>query len=283
MFGDMPLFVAHDSADVWSHPEYFQLDARGQPIAVAGVPPDYFSATGQRWGNPLYDWARLEEQGFQWWVERMRRQMELFDIVRIDHFRGLEALWEIPADCPTAQRGEWRPVPGEALLRTLRKALGALPCVAEDLGIITPAVEKLRRRFGMPGVKVLQFAFDGDARNPYLPHNLETESIVYTGTHDNNTTFGWYEGLDVEKRIKVLDYLRQPSEPMPWPLINAALASVCRFAILPMQDLLAQGAAHRTNTPGTVDGNWQYRLDWNLLTPELSGWLRHLNELYGRC
>ncbi|MBI2993430.1 MAG: 4-alpha-glucanotransferase [Gammaproteobacteria bacterium] len=283
LFGDMPLFVAHDSADVWSHSEYFQLDARGQPTVVAGVPPDYFSSTGQRWGNPVYHWGRLREQGFQWWVERMHRQLQLFDIVRIDHFRGLEALWEIPADCPTAQRGEWRPVPGEALLRTLRKSLGPLPCIAEDLGIITPPVEKLRKKFRLPGVKVLQFAFDGDASNPYLPHNLEPEAVVYTGTHDNNTTVGWYEALDTGQKMKVMDYLRQPPEPMPWPLINAALGSVCRFAILPMQDLLVLGAAHRTNTPGTVDGNWKYCLDWNLIRPELGGWLRHLNGLYGRC
>ena len=282
LFGDMPLFVAHDSADVWSHREYFQLDAAGHPTAVAGVPPDYFSATGQRWGNPLYNWNRLGEEGFHWWIERLRRQLELFDIVRIDHFRGLEALWEIPADCPTAQRGEWRPVPGEALLRTLRQALGRLPCVAEDLGIITPAVEKLRRRFRLPGVKVLQFAFDSDAANPYLPHNLEPESVVYTGTHDNNTTLGWYEGLDAERKMRVMDYLRQPPEPMPWPLINAALESVCRFAVLPMQDVLALGAGFRTNTPGTVEGNWKFRLDWNRVTPDLTGWLRHLNELYGR-
>jgi 4-alpha-glucanotransferase len=224
----------------------------------------------------------MREQDFAWWVERMNTELELFDALRIDHFRGLEASWEIPAEHATAEHGQWRAVPGRELLIALRNRFGRLPLIAEDLGFITPGVDRLRRALRLPGMKVLQFAFDGGAGNPYLPHNHEPSFVVYTGTHDNNTTVGWFESLDPAARDRVYEYLGRPSEPMPWPLIIAALASVCRLAIIPMQDLLALGAEHRTNTPGTIEGNWRWRLNREHVTPELTARLRHLNALYGR-
>jgi len=282
LLGDMPILVAHDSVDVWAHPEYFKLDANGQPVVVAGVPPDYFSATGQRWGNPLYEWRRFAEQGYHWWVERIRAQLQLFDMVRVDHFRGFEALWEIDAHLPTAQHGRWQPVPGRELFNVLRTEFGELPLIAEDLGIISPAVEQLRDDFGLPGMKVLMFAFDSDERNPYLPHNHVPNSVVYTGTHDNDTTVGWYYGLTDAQRQRLLEYLQYPNEPMPWPLITTALQSVARTAILPMQDLLGLDSSHRMNVPGTNSGNWFWRFSWEWLSPDLPRKLRHLNKLYGR-
>ncbi|MEJ2761407.1 MAG: 4-alpha-glucanotransferase [Gammaproteobacteria bacterium] len=282
LLGDMPLYPAHDSADVWAHQRLFQLHADGSPQRVAGVPPDYFSATGQRWGNPVYDWEALAEEDWRWWIDRIRTQLVLFDLIRLDHFRGLEAVWEVPAEAETAEEGEWRHVPGRDLLETLHRACGGLPFVAEDLGTITPAVKALRRDFGLPGMKVLQFAFGDDSRNPYLPHNHARRYVVYTGTHDNNTTLGWFGELDEARQDRVMEYLGRPAEPMPWPLIRAALASVCRLAVLPMQDLLGLGGEHRLNTPGTTAGNWAWRLPWPSLTPKLAQHLRHLNQLYGR-
>ncbi len=284
LFGDLPIFVAHDSADVWAHRELFLLDEAGRPTAVAGVPPDYFSATGQRWGNPLYDWAALAERGYRWWLDRLRRQLVLFDLVRIDHFRGFQAHWEIPADAPTAASGRWVPGPGAAFFEALQAHFGKdLPLVAEDLGVITPEVEALRDRFGLPGMKILQFAFDSGAANPYLPHNHRKNAVVYTGTHDNDTTCGWWAHLSEEQRRRVRDYLGHPEEAMPWPLVRAALASVCRLAVLPMQDLLGLGSEGRMNTPGTTEGNWRWRFDWRRVPPGLDGRLAHLNALYGRC
>lgn len=282
MFGDMPIFVAHDSAEVWARREYFTVDDDGKAEVVAGVPPDYFSKTGQRWGNPLYRWDRMQADGFAWWLERMRTQLRLFDLIRIDHFRGFEAYWEIPATARTAVDGHWVEAPGHALLSALRDAFHALPLVAEDLGTITPQVEALRRDFGIPGMKVLQFAFGGDAENPYLPHNHEPDYVVYTGTHDNDTTLGWYESLDAHTRGHLLDYLGQPGEPMPRPLLRAALASPALYCLIPMQDLLGLGHGHRMNRPGTTAGNWSWRYRPEHLDPELPGRLRHLLELYGR-
>jgi len=282
LFGDLPIFVAHDSADVWAQRDYFDLDSAGQPRVVAGVPPDYFSPTGQRWGNPLYNWARLQADGFRWWIERLRTQLDLFDLVRIDHFRGFEACWQIPADEDTAINGCWVPVPGEALFQALVNELGTLPVVAEDLGLITPPVHRLREQFGFPGMRILQFAFDGGPENPYLPHNHEVNSVVYTGTHDNDTTLAWFERLPVEQQCVVLDYLGQPGEAMPWPLIRAALASVARLAILPMQDVLQAGSGHRMNIPGSNTGNWQWRFTWEQVVPGLSARLRILTQRYGR-
>jgi 4-alpha-glucanotransferase len=282
LFGDLPIFVAHDSADVWAQRGYFDLDAAGQPRVVAGVPPDYFSQTGQRWGNPLYNWARLQADGFRWWIERLRTQLGLFDLVRIDHFRGFEACWQIPADADTAINGRWAPAPGEALFEILQAEFGTLPVVAEDLGLITPAVHRLRAQFGLPGMRILQFAFDGGADNPYLPHNHEVNSVVYTGTHDNDTALAWFEALSVEQQRSVLDYLGHPGEPMPWPLLRAALASVARLAILPMQDVLQAGPGHRMNIPGSNTDNWQWRFEWEQLAPGLAAQLRRMVELYGR-
>jgi 4-alpha-glucanotransferase len=282
LFGDMPIFVAHDSAEVWAQREYFRLDARGHPQVVAGVPPDYFSATGQRWGNPLYDWERMQADGFRWWGERLATDFARFDLVRVDHFRGFEACWEIPAREPTAVHGRWVKVPGVALFDALAARFGRLPLVAEDLGTITPEVTALRERYGFPGMLVLQFAFDSGPDNPYLPHNHRAEAVVYTGTHDNDTTLAWYEALPEARRQAVRAYLDTP-EAMPWALVHAALASVARLAIIPMQDLLGLGAGQRMNTPGVRrPGNWQWRFAWEQLTPPLcEQWGRWLAR-YGR-
>lgn len=282
LFGDMPIFVALDSAEVWSGREHFALDREGRPETVAGVPPDYFSQTGQRWGNPHYRWERLQEDGFQWWIERVRTGLGLFDLVRIDHFRGFEAYWSIPASEPTAVRGQWVQAPGEALLDALHAAFEPLPLVAEDLGIITDAVRQLRDRYRLPGMKILQFAFDGTPDNPYLPHNHVRNSVVYTGTHDNDTTLGWFEGLPQDLRARVLGYLGQPAEPMPWPLIRTALASVAWLSVVPLQDLLGLGSADRMNTPGTVEHNWNFRFSWDQIPPDLPGRVRQLVFQYGR-
>jgi 4-alpha-glucanotransferase len=282
LFGDMPIFVAHDSAEVWANRHLFLLDEKGQPSVVAGVPPDYFSETGQRWGNPLYRWEVMEQDGFSFWVDRLKSKLARFDLVRIDHFRGFEAFWEIPAADDNAVNGRWVKAPGTALFTHLRKIYGSLPLVAEDLGIITPEVEKLRDDFGLPGMNVLQFAFSGDSNNPYLPYNHHQNSIVYTGTHDNDTTLGWYRNLTDESRKHVDEYLGNSREPMPWPMIRAALASHARLAMLPMQDILALGGEHRMNLPGTTEGNWTWRFNWEQVDNELAPCLRHLNEIYGR-
>jgi 4-alpha-glucanotransferase len=283
LFGDMPIFVAHDSADVWANREYFQLDEAGQSKVVAGVPPDYFSATGQLWGNPHYDWAHMKADGFAWWVGRMHTQLELFDLIRIDHFRGFEAYWEIDAAAKTAVGGHWVKAPGEALLQRLYEAFHELPLVAEDLGIITPEVEALRDQFHLPGMKILQFAFGSGPQNPYLPHNCVPNSVIYTGTHDNDTTVGWYESCEPAVREALDDYLAcSAAAEMPWPLIRTALASVSRLAVLPMQDLLELDSQHRMNIPGTSKGNWQWGFDWLQLPADLARRLRHLNNVYGR-
>ncbi len=282
LFGDMPIFVAHDSAEVWAHREYFTLGEDGQPRVVAGVPPDYFSETGQRWGNPHYDWARMRADDFDWWVRRMRTQLELFDWVRIDHFRGFEAYWSIPADAETAVEGHWVKAPGAELLDALYRAFDALPVIAEDLGTITPEVNALLERFGLPGMKVLQFAFGGGPDNPYLPHNHEVNGVVYTGTHDNDTTLGWYESAGAAEREHVQAYFGPTEEPVPWLLIRAALASVARVAMVPLQDVLALNSAHRMNTPGTQEGNWRWRFSWEQVPADLAARLRAMMHLYGR-
>jgi 4-alpha-glucanotransferase len=282
LFGDMPIFVAHDSADVWAERDYFHLDPQGQPTVVAGVPPDYFSATGQRWGNPLYNWERMRADGFRWWLTRVRTQLTLFDLLRIDHFRGFEAYWEVPAAEATAIHGRWVSAPGDALFQTMQAQFDPLPLVAEDLGIITKEVTALRERYALPGMRILQFAFDGGADNPYPPHRHDRNSVVYTGTHDNDTTLSWFEGLPPERQARVRDYLGFPAEPMPWPLIRAALASVADLAIVPMQDVLGLGAGERMNTPGITAGNWGWRFDWKQVEAGLAQRLRHLTRLYER-
>ncbi len=283
LFGDLPIFVAHDSADVWVDRRLFKLDGQGMPEVVAGVPPDYFSATGQRWGNPHYRWDVMAGDGYEWWIRRIERQLALFDLVRIDHFRGFEAFWEIPADDADARGGRWVDGPREQLFDALQAQLGTLPLVAEDLGVITPGVEALRERYGLPGMKILQFAFDGSADNPYLPHNHRRRSVVYTGTHDNDTTVGWYQGLDDRQRDYIAEYLGQPGEPMPWPLVRAAFASVAGLAVIPMQDALGLDGTHRMNTPGTCEGNWGWRFDWDMIPADLAARLRRMLQLCGRC
>jgi 4-alpha-glucanotransferase len=282
LFGDIPIFVAHDSADVWAEQALFRLDADGAVVTVAGVPPDYFSATGQRWGNPHYDWAVMEKQNFAWWLARIESQARCFDIIRIDHFRGLEAYWEIPADSATATEGRWVEAPGAALLSSIFKAHPQLSLVAENLGVITAEVEVLRAQFQLPGMLILQFAFGGNADNPYLPHNHQNLEVVYTGTHDNDTTLGWYETLDAAARAQVASYLGYPSEPMPAPLLRAALASVAYLAVLPMQDLLGLGSAARMNTPGTTESNWRWQFTWQQIDDDLAIRLRAWLDLYGR-
>ncbi len=284
LFGDIPIFVAGDSADVWSRRDEFDLNAEGRPRVVAGVPPDYFSATGQRWGNPHYRWNLMEANGFQWWLERFRSQLALYDWVRVDHFRGFEAYWEIPAESDTAMQGHWVPAPGQALLETLVGTLGngRLPLIAENLGIITPEVEALRERFNIPGMLILQFAFDGGPGNPYLPHNHNPNDVVYTGTHDNDTTVSWFEDLSQDQQSHIKDYLGNPDSSMPDALIRCAMASVAKLAIIPLQDILSLGKGHRMNTPGTVVDNWQWRFEWDQITDsrcaDIAGWV----ELYGR-
>lgn len=283
IFGDMPIFVSHDSADVWAQREYFQLDAEGRPVVVTGVPPDYFSATGQRWGNPQYDWTRMQQDGFHWWQQRLQEQLKLFDLLRIDHFRGFEAYWEINADEETAINGRWVKAPGDALFASLKNTFRPLPVVAEDLGIITEEVVALRDKYSLPGMRILQFAFGSGADNLYLPHNHRENSVVYTGTHDNDTTLGWWHGVDDGVRHHLMEYLGHPAEAMPWPLIRAALASVAKLAVLPMQDVLCLGGEHRMNTPGTSTGNWLWRFSWEQLPLERTVHLRYLTELYDRA
>ena len=282
LFGDMPIFVAHDSAEVWAHREFFAIDTHGRAEFVAGVPPDYFSATGQRWGNPHYLWQVMQEDGFGWWIQRMRTELEFFDLVRIDHFRGFEAYWEIPAKTETAQHGRWVKAPGEALLSALHQAFDWLPVVAEDLGTITQEVDDLRNAFEIPGMKVLQFAFDGKEDNPYLPHRHERNYVAYTGTHDNDTSLSWYNSLPDEQQRYVDGYLGYSREAMPWPLIRCVLASVAQYAIIPMQDALGLGKGNRMNTPGTNENNWRWRYSWDQVNDALSMRLAELARLYGR-
>jgi 4-alpha-glucanotransferase len=282
IFGDLPIFVAHDSADVWVNRHYFKLDEKGEPLVVAGVPPDYFSATGQRWGNPLYDWVEMEKERYAWWLQRINFQLMLFDLVRIDHFRGFEACWVIPADEETAINGQWVKVPGERLFEKLHEQFDPLPIVAEDLGIITHEVEALRDTFALPGMKILHFAFSGNADNPYLPHNHIANCVVYTGTHDNDTTLGWFISLDDQTRAYTDEYLGHPAEEMPWSLIRRAYASIARLVVVPLQDVLELASDARMNIPGTTEGNWLWRFQWEQFDDETSDRLRHLTTMYQR-
>ncbi len=268
MFGDIPIFVAYDSADVWANPRLFKLDAHKNMQVVAGVPPDYFSETGQRWGNPHYNWQAMQANGFSWWLSRMRTQQRMFDLVRIDHFRGLEAAWEVPASEETAMNGAWVQAPGTALLKVISKRYPNIQLVAEDLGIITAEVDVLRTEYGLPGMKILHFAFGGTEDNPYLPHNIEENSVVYTGTHDNDTTLGWYWQLDEHTKNDVHQRLETSEPNMPQALVDLALASKANIAIIPMQDILGLDTTHRMNTPGTMGGNWQWRFNWDMLNQQ---------------
>jgi 4-alpha-glucanotransferase len=294
IIGDIPIFVAHDSADVWSHPEQFKLDERGRPTVVAGVPPDYFSRTGQLWGNPIYNWERMKGESFGWWIERARSMLSLVDIIRIDHFRGFAAYWEIPGGDKTAERGQWVYAPGNELFQAIKQELGVLPIIAEDLGFITPDVIELRDEFDFPGMRVFQFAFSTDATNKDLPHNYVRNTVVYTGTHDNDTTVGWFrsepsggssvrsaEQIEHERRF-CLSYVESDGSEINWDFIRAVYASVGDTALVPLQDALGLSSEARMNTPATMSGNWAWRFRAGALTEELSGRLRHLAELYGR-
>jgi 4-alpha-glucanotransferase len=282
IIGDIAIFVAHDSADVWAHRDLFKLDAKGMPKVVAGVPPDYFSATGQRWGNPHYDWRAMRANGYAWWIARLRRQLSQVDRVRVDHFRGFEAAWEIPAAAPTAEKGEWSPGPGDALFKAAEASLGALPIIAEDLGFITPDVEALRDELGFPGMRVLQFAFGGDPNHPYLPHRYPTNCVAYTGTHDNDTTCGWYESASEPERVACRRYLHSDGKHIAWDLTRAIWGSVADSALVPLQDLLELGTGARMNTPGTTGGNWGWRALETQLTPQLAERVKRLNQAYER-
>jgi 4-alpha-glucanotransferase len=282
LFGDLPIFVAHDSADVWAQRQFFKLDDDGVSEVVAGVPPDYFSETGQRWGNPHYDWDAMEDSQFSWWKERIDTQQILFDVIRIDHFRGFEAHWEIPADEETAINGKWVKAPGEKLLTALYEAYPHLALVAEDLGIITKEVDQLREQFNLPGMKILQFAFSGEASNPYLPHNHQTNSVVYTGTHDNDTTLSWLDSISDNEKHYIRQYFNFPYENLNQVLMSTAMASVAKLALLPLQDLMGLGNGHRMNTPGTTEDNWLWRFSWEQLTEESRALGRHMNSIYGR-
>jgi 4-alpha-glucanotransferase len=296
LMGDLPIFAAHDSADVWAHPGLFQLRDDGTPAYVAGVPPDYFSATGQRWGNPLYRWDAMRRRGYGWWIDRFRATFALVDVVRVDHFRGLEAYWQIPAAEPNAIKGRWVKGPGAALFRVLERALGELQVVAENLGVITPEVEGIRERFGFPGMAILQFAFGTDPQGPsFRPHNYGQGTVAYTGTHDNDTTLGWWtsdgignstrtEGEVREERDHCLRYLgRTDGREINWAFIRAVVASVADTAVVPLQDVLGLGSEARMNVPARPAGNWRWRFRKEQLTPEIEGRLRDLSLLYDRA
>jgi 4-alpha-glucanotransferase len=281
IIGDIPMFPSLDSADVWANQDLFKLDSGGQPLVVAGVPPDYFSETGQLWGNPHYDWPRHADTGYAWWEARFRWTFSRTNIVRIDHFRGFEAAWEVLAGAETAIDGEWVRGPGAAIFREL--GLLARPAIiAEDLGTITPEVEDLLEATGFPGMKVLHFAFGGDAENPYLPHNHVPNAVAYTGTHDNDTTLGWLDSIDAATRDHIVDYLAAPRAGLLDRLIRATFASVADTAIIPMQDVLELGADARMNTPSEAHGSWGWRFDWTQLQPSKAGYLHDLARLYGR-
>ena len=282
IIGDLPIFVAYDSADVWAHQQLFELDAEGRPTVVAGVPPDYFSTTGQLWGNPLYDWDRHSETGYRWWIDRIRSKLESVDILRLDHFRGFEAYWEVPAGNRTAENGRWVQGPGLGFFEALRGALGSLPLIAEDLGLITEAVVELREKLGLPGMKVLHFAFDGDSTNTLLPHHYTRDYVVYTGTHDNDTTLGWYRSLSDKSADFVRRYLARDGRDVSWDLVRLAFSSVARNVVVPLQDLMSLGTEARMNYPSRGEGNWQWRFQESMLTGEIAGRLRELTELYCR-
>jgi 4-alpha-glucanotransferase len=292
LIGDIPIFVALDSAEVWSHPEMFYLDANGSPTVVAGVPPDYFSRTGQLWGNPLYRWDVMAQDGYKWWIERFQTVQKMADIIRLDHFRGFEKYWEVHGSDTTAINGRWVPGPGAEIFEAIQKALGALPIIAEDLGVITPEVHALRDQFGFPGMRVLQFAFSDDSKS-HRPQNYPQNCVVYTGTHDNNTTIGWFRGDDIggstqsrEQRNKerqlALKYLGTNGDEINWDFIRLAMLSVADTAIVPLQDVIGLGGEARMNLPGKTTGNWRWRFKAGMLIRPMSDRLREITELYDR-
>ncbi len=286
IIGDIPIFVASDSVDAWANQELFHFDENGNSTVVAGVPPDYFSATGQLWGNPLYDWDVMKKNGFQWWIKRIKAILNLVDVIRVDHFRGFEAYWEIPAGEKTAMNGQWVKAPGEELFTAVKNELGKLPIIAEDLGVITPPVEKLRDDFDFPGMKILQFAFT-KTKDPmdnvkYAPHNFEKECVVYTGTHDNQTSVGWFNTCDTLNKKMLLDYLGNDGEDFIWDFMKLAISSVANTSVVPLQDVLGLDDAARMNTPGKPGGNWTWRYDEKMLTMEIRDKMSDLCAVYCR-
>ena len=288
LFGDMPIFVAYDSADVWAHPERFLLDETGAPTFVTGVPPDYFSETGQRWGNPHYNWEQMQAENFQWWQQRLAYHFEFFDLVRLDHFRGLAASWMIPASEPTAMNGYWQDVAGDAMLASIQAMMGNIPLVAEDLGVITPDVTALRDKYGLPGMSVLQFGFDHFEDNPHKPQNVRDNTVYYTGTHDNDTLQGWFTSLDTLTQQHVMQVLGvNDAAQVTAAMVDTILHSPALLAMIPLQDLLHLGSEARMNTPGTIEGNWAWRFDWSDIPADLASQLheklqehqRHEREL----
>jgi len=300
MMGDLPIYVAHDSADVWAHPEYFHLDNHGNATKVAGVPPDYFSATGQLWGNPIYHWERMAADGYSWWIKRFRGAFRMVDMLRVDHFRGFEAYWEVPGGEKTAQNGRWLKGPGAKLFAVVENKLGHLPILAENLGVITPEVEAIRERFGFPGMAILQFAFGNDPQGPsFRPHNYPRNVVAYTGTHDNDTVLGWWTSKPGEGSIRTEDDIRKEreftrsylgvddcqnsdSEHINWLFIRTLMASVADTVVFPVQDLIGAGGEARMNVPGTATGNWRWRVRGELLTNEIAGRLRSMAKMYDR-
>jgi len=285
LLGDLPIFVSADSSDVWANPELFLLDGLGKPRVIAGVPPDYFSAQGQLWGNTLYDWEALKRTGYRWWIDRFQARLDYLDAIRIDHFRGFEAAWHVPAGATTAVAGRWVPGPGADFFEKVRKSLGRLPLLAEDLGDITPAVTALRDQFQLPGMRVLQFAFNGDPHNPHLPHHCAHNSVIYTGTHDNDTTRGWYDALPEPERRHLWNYLHRASgesHEAVWELIRQAWSSAAALAVTPLQDLLGLGSASRMNIPGRADGQWRWRFPADALNDNVWQRLQELTRTTGR-
>lgn len=283
LFGDIPIYVAHDSADVWAERQYFTVNEEGLCDHVAGVPPDYFSESGQRWGNPLYHWNALRADDFSWWINRIRRQLTRMHLMRIDHFRGLESYWSIPGKMQDGRIGEWLKAPGDELLAMLQQEFDELPLIAEDLGLITLEVNDLREKYGLPGMKILQFAFGDNAANPYLPHNHQVASVAYTGTHDNDTTLGWFEGAPKHTKQRLFDYFGFDDESqMPMPVVRSVLASVAALAMIPVQDILGLGSEARFNTPGTLEGNWSWRLESLEALKLKQETFAALNATYGR-
>ncbi len=282
IMGDLPIFVAHDSADCWSRPDLYFLDEKFDVTVVAGVPPDSMSTLGQRWGNPLYRWDRMAAENFSWWVARIRRALLQSDIIRIDHFRGFAGYYEIPASSQDATNGRWVPAPGQALFSAIESALGKLPIVAEDLGLITPDVIQLRDGFGLPGMRILQFAFGGDGSHEFLPHNYVANTVVYSGTHDNDTARGWWDSASTRERAFAGSYLAANTEDFHWALIRAACNSVANLAVFPLQDVLGLDGRHRMNTPGTGDGNWSWRFQWDMVGTEPARVLGVITAASGR-
>ncbi|HVP21317.1 MAG TPA: 4-alpha-glucanotransferase [Anaerolineaceae bacterium] len=282
IIGDVPIFVAYDSADVWSHPELFFINKKGLPTVVAGVPPDYYSPTGQLWGNPLYRWSVHKKTGYNWWIQRMKSALQLFDIVRLDHFRGFAGYWEVRNGKPTAEIGRWVPGPGDSLFKAIQKELGELPIIAEDLGVITPDVVALRDEFEFPGMKIFQFAFWTGPDDPFFPHNYPVNCVAYTGTHDNDTTVGWFASAPENERDLCRRYLARPGIDIAWDVIRAVWSSVAMMALAPMQDFLSLGKEARMNFPSRASGNWSWRILPGAITPELTGRIKEINYLYSR-